>query len=220
MRFLRSLDGIFYALVAFAVLILHDLFGVISLSIGPSLYTAIPLAGVFLATLKLPSKVGRPGFGVYESLPLKFLAAGLLGLYPFACWQAQGTRSVYLTIGAAAALILGCLYGLELLRLLEFVFLSNRRYKLKVFCRHLRGIIYYLFLIPTATVYAFVIFHMMRRSTTANRLLGYAWGSLETPFRMSLLLLSAACGISLLFLLCESRDCIRANLENTETAKA
>lgn len=215
-RFVRSLDGIFYAMLVFAGLTLYETFGVVTVRETPTIFTVLPLAGLLIATIYLPSS----GLDDTRSIPvasrLKLLALGLVGLYPFVSWQAQGVRSLYLTAGAGIALVLGTLYVLELLRLVDLIFGTAKKTDFRHLCRYLRLAVYYFVLVPIITIYSFVLFHMTHQDAAAGRLLAYAWNSLGLPVRIVVMLFILVCSSLIIFLLWQSRNCIKSVVKNTE----
>ena len=219
-RFLRSLDGIFYAMLVFAGLTLYETFGVVTVRETPTVFTVLPLAGLLIATIYLPGSGLDDRRSIPVAIRLKMLALGLVGFYPFVSWQAQGVRNVYLTAGAGVALVLGTLYVLELLRLVDLIFGAARKTDLRPVCRYLRLAVYYFVLVPIITIYSFVLFHMTHQNAAAGRLLAYAWNSLGMPLRIVVTLFIMVCSSLMIFLLWQSCNCVKAVVKNTEICVA
>ena len=215
-QFLRSLDGIFYSLLAFAGLVLYESFGVVTLWAKPSIYTALPLAALFGATLFLPDNGRWPDALSATVHNLKILALALVGCYPFIPWHASGTTSIGLAAGAGAACFFGTLYLLELLKLLGMMFAMCHKQELHKLTRQLRIAMSYVVLTPAATVYGLVIFQMTRHKIAPTRLLKYAWDNLNPAVRLGGLLFAAVSAVLLLFLLQRSRAYAPTFMEKLE----
>ncbi|MFW5996531.1 MAG: hypothetical protein ACOCQP_00805 [Lentisphaeria bacterium] len=201
LRILRCFDALFYAFLALVFFLTYDIYTEAIITNRPSIFMSLPVLGVALATLALPSGYQWPRAAFNNLCSLKILALITAGLTPFIVWHVQGTDSVYLTIGAGLAFVAACLYLITLLRLLENLF-RRRSYAMLIrLTRLLRSVTGFALLTPIATVYIFVISDMVENRSIPVDVFYRFWVSLPPGLRIAIPVFLAVYACLLLFML-------------------
>lgn len=151
-RFICTLDGIVYGIVATVLIVCYPRLGNTLLGDLGNVHM-IPVLGVVIATLALDVPPVWCDKHHGDAWCLKIAALTMLGLSPFVSWWLRTDDNFYLLVAAGGALYAGIWYLLELTELLRAILHFHEKKNLEYQAKLARFFLLFFLLTPTLAVY-------------------------------------------------------------------